>query len=836
LRAVENGGRVAVPKASGDIRLNGHRRWLTLALLAVALPARAQTQIKPYILFQFDTSGSMAWDVCESGLPTENIYDSTSECPAADDPCTTCNAAGCGNGIADDGRLWKVKRAAADVVNSFGEGTYALARFHQEPRFFSCPGGGWTGSCFMAGADILVPFAEDNQQEILDWVDGCDNWPTHDDCSSTTNLAPAVGCSLCADCGGGCDKELRPEGLTPIHDALTDDRTYIEGVMATDPAAGCRPYVTILLTDGGEECVARPEDAAAALCDIGVPVFAIGFATTSANLNAIAAAGCGPACNTDALGNPRCDGQPIMVDNETDMALAFANIIQGAVLKEKCNGLDDNCNGLADEDFPGLGEPCCDPCPGSIVCNAAEDGTLCGGVGPCPETCNGADDNCNGLVDEGIDPPCQYEVCDGVDNDGDGLTDEPPLPGVGQPCGVDEGECSMGITCCVDGVFGCCGSTAPTNEICDCLDNNCNGQTDEGGWQRCYGGAAGECPDPASGTCNGICQPGTQTCVTTGCPGTPGFGPCLGWLGARAEECNCLDDNCNGVTDEDSCADGAPCVDCACMRVCDPAAEFPCASGYVCRGEDPGPFYCVPDPCAGAPCGPGEKCDEQTGACVSLCADVDCGSRVCCDGFCCEDWQTCVDHDGARTCDDTSCTNRDFACPDGEVCVAHACMANPCAGVECGQARFCLDGDCHDVCPRCEPIERCVDGGCVPDPCAQIDCVGTDVVCCDGECRSDPCATLSCDPGQYCDECTATCREDTCRRVQCPEGYVCRRRECLPPASLPVTTVAASGAGGCSCALESRPAPPGWTFLGPLVVTYIVTVKGRSRARNGHRP
>jgi len=80
------------------------------------------------------------------------------------------------------------------------------------------------------------------------------------------------------------------------------------------------------------------------------------------------------------------------------------------------------------------------------------------------EDCNGVDDNCNGLVDEGFPDTdadgladcLDTEECDGLDNDGDGA--------------IDEGFDSDG-----DGVADC-----PVTEVCDGIDNDGNGEIDEG--------------------------------------------------------------------------------------------------------------------------------------------------------------------------------------------------------------------------------------------------------------------------------------------------------------------------------------------------------------------
>jgi len=435
-------------------------------------------------------------------------------------------------------------------------------------------------------------------------------------------------------------------------------------------------------------------------------------------------------------------------------------------------------------------------------------------------------------------------VCNGIDDDMDGLTDELPLPGLGQECGTDEGECNIGVTCCDEGAFSCCGADPPTPEICDCLDNNCNGLTDEAGSRRCYDGPVTECPDPESGTCNGICQPGVQPCVTTGCPASPGFGPCLGEVGPRPEACNCLDDNCNGEIDDGAvCPSGAPCTNCGCPTECDPLAEFPCAAGFVCSGNckgSPEPPVCLADPCLGVSCPLGENCNECTGACIDRCVDVECGEgRTCCAGFCCESWQTCqdLDNDTLVSCDDTSCSNPAYPCAKGEVCKNHVCTADPCTGVDCEGAEFCLDGKCHPACPTCRDDEHCVEGICVLDPCANADCVGQSVICCDGKCQNDPCAASdTCDPGQYCDGCTGSCPEDTCLRIKCPRGYECLRGQCEPPANREdtVTDLAASGAGGCSCGVGAPSPGPSALWLLGLVLTLLRSSRGaRSRRSPG---
>jgi hypothetical protein len=167
---------------------------------------------------------------------------------------------------------------------------------------------------------------------------------------------------------------------------------------------------------------------------------------------------------------------------------------------ELCNGEDDDCDAETDEDAWGAGDPCGTaegPCERGVV--RCTDGVLecAGGIAPVSETCNGIDDDCDGETDEhpttercgnGVDddcdgltdelPPEGPEVCNGCDDDRDGDTDEDL--GAGDPCGSDEGECYAGHLACVDGRVECVDARGPTAETCDCLDNDCNAETDEG--------------------------------------------------------------------------------------------------------------------------------------------------------------------------------------------------------------------------------------------------------------------------------------------------------------------------------------------------------------------
>ncbi len=388
---------------------------------------------------------------------------------------------------------------------------------------------------------------------------------------------PCGGLRVDAPCDGACILKLGAvEGVAARAGGLTFD--FRDGdACAVAWAAGAAPAETCDLRD--EDCDGRADEDFPTLgdaCSDGEGACErSGFVVChegAARCSAVAARPeeCAPACEggecCDAGAAPRACGDDGVCAG-TRACIVADGAVQGTWgpcldadgmpvpeagdLAERCNGLDDDCDGDVDEGF-GVAQRCtvgrgvCERV-GALVCRA--DGSA----------------ECDAIAGVGSD-----EICDGLDNDCDDSTDEGL--GLGEACHHGIGACRHeGMTVCDAGGGVVCNASAgpASDELCgDAADNDCDGSTDEGFDEvgtSCTVGV-GVCEQ----TGQFVCDPRDATRTT--CDRQPGM--------PRDEVCDLLDNDCDTQVDEDFNLqfDAANCGRCG--SVCDlPNARPRCEAG-----------------------------------------------------------------------------------------------------------------------------------------------------------------------------------------------------------------------------------------------------------------
>lgn len=325
-----------------------------------------------------------------------------------------------------------------------------------------------------------------------------------------------------------------------------------------------------------------------------------------------------------------------------------------------------------------------------------------------PEECNGRDDNCDGVVDEGINF-ATTEHCGSCDNHCPETTicqnsqcvcrEGEELCGGGcvlltspEHCGRCGNQCHEGATCengecrCPNGLENCgngCIDTQTNHDNCGECGNWC-------GWDtECHGGAC-VCVNDDLRFCNGACISVTDDSENCGACGNVCAAEAV-TPGGRRDNVWCIDGDCQCHTDvrpfcaqcEGRCVDDhcyAPTRLVACGEQCVNLVNDPEHCGE-CGNTCDENAICTEGQCEACP-GGAMRCNNEVGfycacgACDTVCSELE----ACADGTCvCSlDADSC-ELDGVEYCTDVSsdpwnCGRCDNVCPEDRICQDGNCV------------------------------------------------------------------------------------------------------------------------------------------------------------------
>ena len=502
---------------------------------------------------------------------------------------------------------------------------------------------------------------------------------------------------------------------------------------------------------------------------------------------------------------------------------------------EMCNGLDDDCDGVIDEDTCSDGNECtqdvCDPEVGCIFTKLA--GAAC------------SDDSACTVADKCVDGECLGEAL--VCTDGNPCTDDTCLPETGckypfnnavcdddDPCTFGDlckgGECKSGALLDCDDGNGCtsdscdeetgCKHTAATG---DCDDDNPCTVDDQCQAGKCVPGGVADCNDDNPCT-DDFCDP------AGGCVNVPNEascndqdlctlgdicqdGECVAGAPLNCDDKNaCTNDACNkllGCTHSNSstpCDDNDPCTtsDICVAGGCVGTGALDCNDDNPCTTDFCDPMVGCSHSTNNAPCDDANPCTTKDvcsfGSCIGSVPPICDDANPCTDDMC-QAGAGCKHNPNNALCDDNNeCTTDDHCflgkcitsqvvqCDDDNACTKDICLPE-------GGCKFVpISGACSDNDP-CTVNDSCQEGNCVP---------GTPVVCNDNNsCTADACSNGvcvftpddgNCDDGNLCTP-TDTCVGGVCvgkGTLNCDDDNVCTTDSCDPQ-------------GGCKYALNQLP-------------------------------
>ena len=387
--------------------------------------------------------------------------------------------------------------------------------------------------------------------------------------------------------------------------------------------------------------------------------------------------------------------------------------------------------------------------------------TGCSAEDPSVEICNGQDDNCDNQVDN-ITVPEQCEV-------------------------KNEFGLCYGILSCTPGIgAGKCDAATPELEVCDGVDQNCDGIPDET-FENSDDDLLADCVDEDDDN-DGLpddkdnCQfdpnpdqldndgdltgdacdpdddndgyPDPEDCKPFNAVVNPG----------AAEVCDGLDNDCDLAVDEDLCDDGNSCTEDKCQTD-GSCTHTPngvlCDDGSICTQKD----VCISGSCKGnnpLSCDDGNPCTDDS----------------------CDAVAGCLHNHNAAPCDDGN------ACTENDKCANGGCQPGP--------QKNCDDGNPCTVNQGCSPLTGCQIANSPGQPPCTLG----------GACSQGKCQNGFCNPvdGGTCNTGNGKCPQGSCSGGQCfiKDGQSCKTKVGLD-LCLSVEVAGKCTASG-DCVVSSAPA------------------------------
>ena len=467
-----------------------------------------------------------------------------------------------------------------------------------------------------------------------------------------------------------------------------------------------------------------------------------------------------------------CFGEPCTGPEECQSGLCLDHM-GDLVCSDYC--IEECPAGFTCEQLSGTGTDLVFACvsPFSHLCRPCHDGQDCAGAG-------GTESACVRYADEGwfCGADClEHEDCPAgfscLESDiGTGLSSLQCVSQAGV-CACSDKSITLGLTtvcesanefgtcqgqrACTELGLSVCDALTPATDLCDGLDNDCDGELDVGTCDddnSCTddscAGEAGCLNEPLD---QGTCDDGNPCTVTDHCSG----GECVGTVVVCDDGNPCTDDLCDGESgcqfplNQGPCDDGDPCTiaDLCNDGKCAGTPVGSCDDGNPCTKDSCDPAVgCVHSPTAGScddgnACTIGETCSD--GSCKASdflnCND----GNVCTDDFC-DPVDGCLNEPNTAPCSDNSLCTQNDTC-EGGVCAAGneiSCSdSNPCTNDTCLPLVGCAHTNNAEPCDDSDPCT-------VGDSCSGGNCIGISQADCDdgNSCTIDFCTPMvGCDHG-----------------------------------------------------------------------------------------